>query len=376
MNGNSSSGLIRPDYRPDIDGLRAFSLCLIVGYHAFPASFPGGFAGVDVFFVISGFLISTLLFENLERGVFRFWLFYARRIRRLFPALLLVLTACMGFGWFGLLADEYAHLGKHVAAGAGFSANLALWYEAGYFDISSQTKPLLHLWSLGVEEQFYLVWPLLLWGVWRARLNALLVMAVLALASFGLAVASHNNTAVFYSPIMRFWELLAGSLLAWCMLYRRECLPKGVAHVLSFFGMGLLVCCIWAIGWQRVCGGVAVLGAVLMIAAGPTAWVNRAVLSARGMVWLGLISYPLYLWHWPMLTFARIIEGATPGWNIRFSLVVLSAVLAWLTYRFVERPVRQGRVSVAWLVALMAATGLSGYVVYRFEGLPQRMLLQ
>jgi peptidoglycan/LPS O-acetylase OafA/YrhL len=152
-----------PKYRPDIDGLRAVAVLSVVAFHAFPAWMKGGFIGVDVFFVISGFLISTIIFENLDRGTFSFAEFYARRIKRIFPALLLVLIASFAFGWFALLADEFKQLGKHIAAGAGFVSNLVLWSEAGYFDNSAETKPLLHLWSLGIEEQFYIIWPFVLW---------------------------------------------------------------------------------------------------------------------------------------------------------------------------------------------------------------------
>jgi peptidoglycan/LPS O-acetylase OafA/YrhL len=160
--------LSHPKYRADIDGLRAIAVLSVVAFHAFPGSLRGGFIGVDVFFVISGFLISTIVFENLDSGTFSFATFYSRRIRRIFPALFLVLLASLAFGWFALLADEYAQLGKHVAAGTGFVSNLVLWGEAGYFDNSADTKPLLHLWSLGIEEQFYILWPLLLWLASRA----------------------------------------------------------------------------------------------------------------------------------------------------------------------------------------------------------------
>ena len=158
-------------YRPDIDGLRAVAVLAVVAFHSFPSWVRGGFIGVDIFFVISGYLISTIIFENLDKGTFSFTEFYARRIKRIFPALLLVLIACFAFGWFALLADEYKQLGKHIAAGAGFISNFTLWNEAGYFDNSAETKPLLHLWSLGIEEQFYIVWPLLLWFAWKRKFN-------------------------------------------------------------------------------------------------------------------------------------------------------------------------------------------------------------
>ncbi|MBR4877029.1 MAG: acyltransferase [Rhodocyclaceae bacterium] len=186
--------LSHPKYRPDIDGLRAVAVLAVVAFHAFPRWMPGGFVGVDIFFVISGYLISTILLENLARDTFSFTTFYMRRIRRIFPALAVVLAACFVAGWLVLFADEFASLGKHMAAGAGFVANLALWYEAGYFDTASELKPLLHLWSLGIEEQFYLLWPLLLWLAWKRKFNVLTAIVLLLAASF-------VTNVVFISPM-------------------------------------------------------------------------------------------------------------------------------------------------------------------------------
>jgi len=168
------SGLTHPRYRADIDGLRGVAVLSVVGYHPTPYWVRGGFIGVDVFFVISGFLISTIIFDNLHRGSFSFAEFYGRRIRRIFPAVIIVLIACLAFGWFFLFADEYRQLGEHVAGGAAFISNFILWNESGYFDNAAATKPLLHLWSLGIEEQFYIVWPLLLWFALKKKLNCLL----------------------------------------------------------------------------------------------------------------------------------------------------------------------------------------------------------
>lgn len=162
--------LSHPKYRPDIDGLRAIAVLSVVIFHAFPTWVKGGFVGVDIFFVISGFLISTIIFENLSKDSFSFFEFYSRRVKRIYPVLLVVLSVCFLFGWFALLADEFKILGKHLAAGAGFVSNLVLWSESGYFDNAADTKPLLHLWSLGVEEQFYIIWPLLAWFAWKKNL--------------------------------------------------------------------------------------------------------------------------------------------------------------------------------------------------------------
>jgi len=220
----TSKYLSHPKYRRDIDGLRAVAVLSVVAFHAFPDWMKGGFIGVDIFFVISGFLISTIIFENLDRGTFTFFEFYARRIKRIFPALLLVLIASFVFGWFALLADEYKQLGKHIAAGAGFVSNLVLWSEAGYFDNSAETKPLLHLWSLGIEEQFYIVWPFFLWFAWKKKFNLLTLTVILTLISFTLNLKgiSENSVAIFYSPQTRFWELLSGSILAWFAIYKKN----------------------------------------------------------------------------------------------------------------------------------------------------------
>jgi peptidoglycan/LPS O-acetylase OafA/YrhL len=394
------SHLSHPKYRPDIDGLRAVAVLSVVAFHAFPNWIKGGFIGVDVFFVISGYLISTIIFENLDKGTFSFSEFYARRIKRIFPALLIVLVACFIFGWFALLSDEYKQLGKHIAGGAGFISNFILWNEAGYFDNSAETKPLLHLWSLGIEEQFYILWPLLLWVAWKRKFNFSIITLVLVIASFilNLKGVTQDMVATFYSPQTRFWELLSGSLLAWVMLYRKQSLTntknriefwisnifynkkqdnngQTVSNILSFIGLFLLFYGFWRINKELAFPGmwalVAVLGAMLIITAGSTAWVNRTILSNKIVVWFGLISFPLYLWHWPLLSFARIVESETPSLNIRIAAVALSIVLAWLTYRFVERPLRFGgysKIKAAILALFTIIVGSVGYNTYVRDG--------
>src|SRR6516165_2306372 len=216
----ASDSLTRPKYRADIDGLRAVAVLAVVGFHAFPAWLKGGFVGVDLFFVISGFLISTIIFENLNSKTFSFLEFYIRRVRRIFPALLIVLSASLAFGTVTLLADEYQQLARHISAGAGFVSNYVLWGESGYFDNTADTKILIHLWSLGIEEQFYIVWPLLLWAAWTRRMNLLLVTGAVAAVSFAwnLWEVRSDPIATFYSPQTRFWELQIGSMLAYLSL--------------------------------------------------------------------------------------------------------------------------------------------------------------
>jgi peptidoglycan/LPS O-acetylase OafA/YrhL len=388
-------------YRADIDGLRAISVLSVVTFHAFPNSLRGGFIGVDIFFVISGFLISTIIFTNLERDSFSFVDFYSRRIKRIFPALLLVLIASAAFGWFALLADEYKQLGKHIAGGAGFVANFMFWNESGYFDEAASTKPLLHLWSLGIEEQFYILWPPLLWFTWKQRLNPLTVIILIVLLSFALNIANiHGNAiAAFYSPQTRFWELLAGSLLAYTSLYKPNMCPQftrsldarlgaiiyayapeangdTLRNAQALFGAALIAVGILSIteeqlfpGWWAV---LPTLGAVLIIAAGTQAWLNRTVLSTRILVWFGLISFPLYLWHWPLLSFARIMESETPALGIRIVAVLLSILFAWLSYELLEKPIRfstHSKAKTITLLVLMIVVGFVGYHGYRRDGL-------
>jgi len=211
-------------YRPDIDGLRALAVLAVVGFHATPRFLPGGFVGVDVFFVISGFLISTIVFSQLSSGTFSFVDFYLRRVRRILPALLVVLVACWICGWFVLVRGEYRELLKHFAGGASFLSNVLLWGEASYFDARSEAKPLLHLWSLAVEEQFYLFWPPIVVLCWRRGLNLLSVIILVIAVSFivNVILIDHHAVAAFYLPTSRMWELMLGALLAYVQLFRRD----------------------------------------------------------------------------------------------------------------------------------------------------------
>ncbi|MCC2973231.1 acyltransferase family protein [Massilia sp. IC2-476] len=380
-------------YRRDIDGLRALAVLAVVLFHAFPSLLRGGFIGVDIFFVISGFLISSILLRELDGGNFGFAAFYARRVRRLFPALLLVLAGCMAFGWFALFPDEYEQLGKHVVGGAGFAANFFYWAQVGYFDTAAHTKPLLHLWSLGIEEQFYILWPVVLLLGWRLRLNLLSLAAVLALASFIVNIGgiAQYPSATFYSPASRAWELLLGASLACLQMrppsaMRHPLWPGAWPNLLAWLGLALLAAGLALVTRERPFPGWLALlpaaGALCLIGAGPQAWFNRVVLSNRVLVGIGLISYPLYLWHWPLLSFAQIIESREPALQIRAGLVLLALLLAWLTWRVVERPLRAaGSKGGAWgrvaaLCALMLACAGSGAYIYLNEGLPARRPIQ
>jgi peptidoglycan/LPS O-acetylase OafA/YrhL len=332
-------------YLPHIDGLRAIAVIAVVIFHAFPKALPGGFIGVDIFFVISGFLITTIIMRSHAAGNFSYRDFYARRVRRIFPALMLVLAATLAFGWYVLLNEEFVELGKQATGGALFVANFVFWWKAGYFDTVAETKPLLHLWSLGIEEQFYILWPLLLGVAWRRQWPIIRMLWALAAVSFllNLLLVNSFRSAAFYFPFSRFWELIAGGILA-CMQLKTTAPKSWRSHGLSIAGIAMLVLGLILIrsdkafpGWWAL---FPVLGAASCIAAGHNGILNKYVLSSRAMVWIGLISYPLYLWHWPLLTFARIVEGHTPSSNIRAVAVLLSVLFAWGTYRFLERSVR------------------------------------
>ncbi len=373
-----------PSYRPDIDGLRAIAVLLVVFHHAFPKLFPSGFIGVDLFFVISGFLITTIIFKSLKHGNFSFLDFYARRIKRIFPALGLVLVACLAYGWLTLLPTDYKQLGKHTLAGAAFVSNFVLWNESGYFNGDSRLKPLLHLWSLGIEEQYYILWPLLAWIAYKKKLNLFKVCLALLVLSFVLNIVfvNYNTVAAFFSPASRFWELLVGSMLAYVTMQRQESMVSKddvtQNNQKAWGGFILLSVGLIFINPERSFPGfwalLPTLGAYLIIDAGERAWINRVILSNRYLVWVGLISFPLYLWHWPLLVFAtlRTID-LIPSDSLVFGMIALSVVLAGLTYRLVERPIRLGKrfgsSKTILLALLLSVIAYSGFNIYKREGL-------
>jgi len=392
-------------YRPDIDGLRALAIIFVVIYHAFPTLATGGFIGVDVFFVISGFLISTIIYTQLDANCFSFVQFYIRRIKRIFPALFLVLTFCFVFGWFNLLADEFEQLGKHIFGGAGFISNLILWKESGYFDNASEVKPLLHLWSLGIEEQFYFIWPILLSLAWKKKINFLLVGLTIGLLSFCTNIYEVqyglNPSSAFYLPINRFWELMAGAILAYVKLNNKAILHQLSAHRISSCvyrilsktsndiaidnGVSILGLTLLAFGMVLITknspfpgywGLLPVLGTVLIIGAGPRAWINRCILSSRPLVWIGLISFPLYLWHWPLLSFAHLLQGSMPSVEIRVIIIFTAILLSAATYYLIEKPIRSNafnRTKALTLVLLLTVIGYIGLNTYQREGLNFRL---
>ncbi|OQR97966.1 acyltransferase 3 [Achlya hypogyna] len=376
-------------YRPDIDGLRALAVTPVVIFHAYPEVFPGGFVGVDVFFVISGFLISGILFKELETNRFTYTSFYTRRVRRIFPTLLLVLSVTLVLGHLYLLAPKLQALAETMLAGTLFCANLqVLALEHSYFDNDITTNPLLHLWSLGVEEQFYFVWPFLAALLVKLPFRGAVVLQVAVLVvSFVINVAflgyHDTNNMSFYMPLSRFWEMAAGGLLAYVAKYgsstesyadlepsanTTEAAPwkLRVQAMLAPLGLTLIATAFVTVNEHRSFPGawaaLPVTGAVCLIAAGPSALVNRLVLSCPATVYIGKISYCLYLWHWPLLVFARELYPNTsmrPTYMAPWVVLLVSTAIAIFTYECVEKLLRRRK--AAWvtpcLVLCMVVVG-------------------
>lgn len=397
---STGSGTQTAGYRSDIDGLRAVAVVAVVIFHAFPGWLPGGYVGVDIFFAISGYLISRHIIESLGRRRFSLLDFYTRRIKRIYPALIIVLIATLAAGLELMASGELTRLSRDAFASVLFVANIYFYLTEDYFSQGTSASPLLHLWSLGVEEQYYIIWPIALFVMWKyaSRRVAVLLIIMAILVSFASSVylSPSHATAAFYLPVTRFWELLFGALLAWLDVLGGNALSSGR----SLFGLpggrrirvrDLAVCSGFVLigasvalygpksvfpGWRAAlpCGG-----AVLVMAAGNEAWINRRLLSLRPFVYCGLISYPLYLWHWPILVFVRLMSSGAPSVSLLLSAIALAIVLSGITFNFVEAPARFSRPARKYpvlvasaLFGVMMGVGLSSFAISRDDGLPGR----
>ena len=367
-----------PKYIPSIDGIRAIAVLSVILFHAFPNAIPGGYIGVDIFFVISGYLITNIIVTQVSAGNFSFKDFYARRIRRIFPALILVLVAVYALGWFVMLADEFKQLGKHIAAGAGFVANWAYWLESGYFDDLHELKPLLNLWSLGVEEQFYIFWPciILLLVKLKMRLRGALLFLVGVSFLLNVFLIKDHQSATFFLPFSRFWELGLGGVLA---IEKDAAIRLKLNPTLTFIAGTLAILTpMFFLSSQSLFPGWAalapVLGTSLILLSIQAGSIGSTLLSNRVLVNLGLISYPLYLWHWPVLSFARLMKGEPLALLESMALLIFSVILAFLTYFLLEKRVRhQGAKTVFVLCVLLTAIGFQGWNTYNRGGLEYRL---
>lgn len=349
-------------YRRDIDGLRALAILPVLAFHAKLPGFSGGFVGVDIFFVISGFLITGIIAREIDAGQFSILQFYERRARRILPALLVMIAVVLGLAaWFYLPAD-FAGVPRSALMTLGFMANAWFFTQTGYFGGPADSMPLLHCWSLAVEEQFYVVFPAALWICGRAApRQRVMIVGLLALASFALAVWKQADTDgfAFYLLPARAWELMAGSLLALSAPAKED--SRAPAQILALSGVGLIVWAVVNYDRNTLFPGVAavapVLGAVLLIRFAPGTLIGR-ILSLPMLVGVGLISYSLYLWHWPLIVFAEYTADAPLGGIRQVAVIAASFVLAWASWRFVERPFRNAQRFDRRRVFILSAGGM------------------
>ena len=326
----------------------------------------GGFIGVDVFFVISGFLISGIIIKQVNKNAFSYTDFYSRRIKRIYPALILVFIFVLWMAYSYYESKELKMTAKTMAASTVFGANIeVLTYEKGYSDPDTQQNPLLHLWSLGVEEQFYIVWPWILTILLsRFKSRAFLLLSVFTLASFAFSIASiyQNAKFAFYFPVCRFWQMSVGGLIA---LRNIRLAHRTLNHVLSVVGTASILVTVWILqekslfpGWWAL---VPTLASAAILQAGPEALVNKHVLSSRLFVFIGKVSYPLYLWHWPLLVFSAYLYPAGSGsiFADTYFLLALALVLSIVTYYAVENKIRfrKEKIVVLLLVGIMIIIG-------------------
>ena len=375
----------RPKYRPDVDGMRALAILSVLFFHAFPESLPGGFVGVDIFFVISGYLISSIIFRGLTLGSFSFFDFYARRVRRIFPAVTAVLLGSFLLGFYLLSPEELQDLVRESPYAAFFLENWRLYVTTGgYWETATELKPFMHFWSLGVEEQYYIFYPLICFLLWKVSAKRfLLSLLVMLTISLVLCLYDTYNDPVraFYSLHSRFWELLIGGVLAYVELKWPRYKERFASYIstetknnaLSAVGLGLILCSVlffeegkYFPGWRAV---LPTLGSVFVIAAGAGAYFNKYVFSNKVAVFIGLISYPLYLWHWPFICiFRNNLAGELPQGSLMIGLLAASFVMAYLTYTFIERPMRSKAANwklVALLVALLALVSVGSKELVR-----------
>ncbi|MBD1551978.1 acyltransferase family protein [Pseudomonas typographi] len=373
-------------YRAEVDGLRAVAVIPVILFHAGVAHMAGGFVGVDVFFVISGYLITSIILAELAQQRFSLVSFYERRARRILPPLLLMMAACLPLAWLWLDPISLKGFAKSLVAVPFFSSNALFWMESGYFDAGVDAKPLIHTWTLALEEQYYVLFPLLLMLGWRVGRRTLLpLLGLLAVAS--LALAEHGaqlaSSAAFYLLPGRAWELLVGSLLAfWFSAHPRRVPAAGWHHEAGgLLGLGLIGFAVFSYGKATPFPGlhalVPTMGAALVITCTSAKTLAGRWLASRPLVAVGLVSYSAYLWHQPLFALARNRSLLPPSLSFMLGLAALSLLLAWLSWRFIETPFRdKQRVSrrqiftgSALASLLFVGLGLAGY---QQQGFPQR----
>ena len=378
------------DYRREIDGLRALAVLPVILFHAGFETFSGGFVGVDVFFVISGYLITTIILAELEQGKFSIVNFYERRARRILPALFLVMLVCIPFAWFWLLPSDMKDFSQSLVAVSVFASNILFWRESGYFDTAAELKPLLHTWSLAVEEQYYVLFPLFLMLFWRLGKRSILVMLGLVfVASLAVAewAAYAKPAAAFYLLPTRGWELLIGAFAAFYLSKaNRKEFGKAVGEIGGWLGVALILYAVFSYSKATPFPGlyalVPTLGTVLVILFATQQTTVGRFVGNKAFVGVGLISYSAYLWHQPLFAFARHRSLTEPSHTVFLVLSVLALALAYLSWRYVEAPFRKrGNVSRGLIfslgfvfTSLFIAIGYFGHVKNGFESRFERVL--
>ncbi|MDP2193859.1 MAG: acyltransferase family protein [Alphaproteobacteria bacterium] len=361
---------LSPFYRPDIDGLRAVAILLVIGFHFFPNLFPCGFLGVDIFFVISGYIITDLILREIQNNTFSFAHFYRRRVNRLFPTMLLVFTLFIVYGWFVLLPNEFKQMCGNIFFGSLSLANYFSYREVQYFDPGADFKPFLHLWSLSVEEQFYLTFPLffVLAHKIAPKKKIYLSMILVGCISFYLSARGlRNNSFTFFSPITRCWELLLGCILPFL---NTEYLSVKFKQAYSVGGALLITGSMFMLdpvqlypGWRAA---FPTMGAALIILGGKDATVNKRILSNASLVFIGLVSYTWYLIHWPFIAVSRIInQDLSSDWKYKVFMIMLTFILSILIYLFWERKIRYAKKNYTkHLLACMGCITLLSCLIY------------
>ncbi|KQP20041.1 acyltransferase family protein [Pseudorhodoferax sp. Leaf267] len=372
------------EYRREVDGLRALAVVPVILFHAGFQTFSGGFVGVDVFFVISGYLITSIILDSQRAGTFSVVEFYERRARRILPALFFVVLACLPFAWLWLLPQDLQLFSHSLIAVSFYASNILFWLTSGYFDTAAELKPLLHTWSLAVEEQYYLLFPvflLVMWRFGRGRIVACLV--AVALVSLGAAhwAATHRPDAAFYLLPTRCWELLIGSFIAFHFFRDKRWTPSPpIAEAGGAVGVLLLAYAVLAFDprtpFPSLYTLVPTVGTALVILFATRETLAGKLLGSRLLVGIGLVSYSAYLWHQPLLAFARHRMPGHPAPGVFVALIALTGVLAYLSWRFVEQPFRSrarfGRRQIFAFSAVgsvaMVAIGVAGVLGQGFPG--------
>lgn len=392
--------MLKMGYRFDLDGLRGFAVSLVLIYHFFPKVLPGGFIGVDIFFVLSGYLINLHIIQELKSGRFDIFGFYQRRILRIFPALIITLAMVLIFGWISLIAIDYKIAGREVFTGAGFFSNIRYMHDGSYFDLSQHFKPLLNLWSLGVEEQFYVLWPIILVGsiYFKTRIFAFTIVLAIASLLLSLKISGVDVNEAFYSPWTRFWEILAGALVAISSTknfnfkiiavngfivryWNNKEWAKYFYECIFFISISLTVLLSLKLGKSIALNKFPGVLAIVPVFFGVITVINikstlkNTLFCNRLMRYLGLISYPVFLIHWPILSFFNAVNTTNITQSQSIFLLLLSILLGALIYHFIETPIRNGKsknIKTTFLCALLFLCGMSGYGVYKLNGFEAR----